>query len=397
MSTSNRIAAHPTLPGHDILVCIFQRGAADGLNAVVPYTDPNYAGLHRPTIAVPPPVDINDPRYLTAEYALHPALLPLKPIYIAGDLALVHATGMPHEIRSHFSAQNLIERGVVDKNGPSTGWLGRHLALSPPASTSAFRAISISGNVPVALGGAFEPLAIDNLNDFGFDQQIIDSGYPQVLADLFQSPAPFAGPGSTALAAMEELQAADLASIPIDNNADYPDPNVSPLSKKMLQAAQLIKSQLPVEVVCVDSDGWDHHENLPFYLDQSLAELAGVLSAFYTDMGASMSRITVLVYTEFGRRVAENGSLGVDHGTGSLAYLMGGGVNGRQVISDWPGLTPDAPGVPGDLYLGEDLQITTDLRTVILEMLNKRLGGTTDSTVFPGFVVPPTVWNAFLP
>lgn len=387
MSTTNPIAAHPTLPGHDILVCIFQRGAADGLNAVVPYTDPDYAGLHRPTIAVPPPVDMNDPRYLTTEYALHPALLPLKPIYNAGDLALVHATGVPHQIRSHFSAQNLIERGVVDKNDPSTGWLGRHLALSPPASSSAFRAISISGNVPVALGGALDPLAIDNLNDFGFDQDIIDSGYPQVLADLFNNPLPFSGPASAALAAMEELQAADLASIVPENGAVYTAN--SALANKMQQAAQLIKSQLPVEVICVDSDGWDHHESLEFYIDQSLDELAKVMSAFHTDMGASMSRITVLVYTEFGRRVAENGSFGADHGTGSLAYLMGGGVNGGQVISSWPGLAP------ANLEYGEDLKITTDLRSVISELLNKRLGGTNVGTVFPGFSGVTDV-NAFL-
>ena len=391
MSTSNRIAAHPTLPGHDILVCIFQRGAADGLNALAPYGDLNYP-VHRPTIRVPDPGQLNGGIDIDGFYALHPALSPLKTIYDAGDLALVHATGVPHQIRSHFSAQNLIERGVVEKTGPTTGWLGRHLVLSPPASSSAFRAISISGNVPVALGGAVEPLAIDNLNDFGFDQDIIDSGYPQVLADLFQSPAPFAGPGNAALAAMDELQAARLDLIPDDPG--YPPDSV--LSNKMQQAAKLIKSQLPVEVVCMDSDGWDHHENLEFYIDQSLSELANVLSAFYTDMGASMSRITVLVYTEFGRRVAQNGSLGVDHGTGSLAYLMGGGVNGGQIFSDWPGLTPDAPGIPGDLYLGEDLQITTDLRTVISELLEKRLGGTNVGAVFPGFVRPPDL-GAFLP
>jgi uncharacterized protein (DUF1501 family) len=386
VSTTSRISAHPTLPGHDIQVCIFQRGAADGLNAVVPYTDSFYADLHRQNIAVPPPVDMNDRRYLTTEYALHPALEPLKDIFDANNLALVHATGVPHQIRSHFSAQNLIERGVVDKNGPTTGWLGRHLALSPPASNSAFRAISISGNVPVALGGAVEPLAIDNLNDFGFDQEIIDSGYPQVIADLFQSLAPFAGPGSAALAAMEELQAADLASIIAENGAVYPPDSV--LGGKMLQAAQLIKSQLPVEVICIDSDGWDHHERLPIYIDASLGELAAVLSAFNTDMGpASMARITVLVYTEFGRRIAENGSDGTDHGNGSLAYLMGGGVNGGQVISTWPGL---------DIGVNEDLQITTDLRSVITEMLNKRLGGTNVNTVFPGFVGATDV-GAFLP
>ncbi len=384
MTSANNFASHPTIPAdHDILVCIFQRGAADGLNALAPYSDGNYY-TYRPTIALPAPGNPGGGIYLTDDYALHPALALLKPIFDAGDLALVHATGVPHQIRSHFSAQNLIERGVVDKTGPNTGWLGRHLALSPPASSSAFRAISISGNVPVALSGAEEPLAIDNLNDFGFDQGILDAGYPQVLADLFQAAVPFSGPANAALTAMEELQAADLPSITPDNDAVYPAN--SALGAKMLQVAQLIKSNLPVEVICVDSDGWDHHESLPTYIDISLTELAEVLNAFYTDMGAGMARISVLVYTEFGRRIAENGSVGTDHGTASLAYLMGGGINGGQVISDWPGL---------DIGVNEDLQITTDLRTVISEMLDKRLGGTDVGAVFPGFTGPTSV-NAFL-
>ena len=395
MSIANNIAAHPTIPGHDILVCVFQRGAADGLNALVPYFETDYYDVYRPAIAVPEPDPLNPDagipltNYYDTDpngYALHPALAPLKPIYDLGELALVHATGVPHGIRSHFSAQNLIERGVVDKIGPDTGWLGRHLALTPPASSSAFRAISISGNVPVALSGAQEPLAIDNLNDFGFDQGIIDSGYPGVLANLFRSPVPFFGPAGAALAAIEELQLAELSLITPTNGAVYPAN--SALGNKMMQAAQLIKSNLPVEVVCVDSDGWDHHENLPLYIDNSLTELAAALSAFHTDMGAGMARITVLVYTEFGRRVAQNGSQGTDHGTGSLAYLMGGGVNGGQVISDWPGLAP------ANLEYGEDLAITTDLRTVITELLNKRLGGTDVGTVFPEFTVPTYV-NAF--
>ena len=384
MNLDDNIAAHPTIPtDRDILLCIFQRGAADGLNALAPYSDVDYYA-HRPTIGIPAPGDPGGGIYVDDDYALHPALAPLKPIYDAGDLALVHATGVPHQIRSHFSAQNLIERGVVDKNGPTSGWLGRHLALATPATSSAFRAISISGNVPVALGGAAEPLAIDNLNDFGFDQGILDAGYPQVLLDLFQGNVPFSGPANAALVAMEELQAADLSSITPDNGAVYPAN--SALSAKMLQAAQLIKSNLPVEVICVDSDGWDHHENLPTYINLSLTELADVLDAFYTDMGAGMARISVLVYTEFGRRIAQNGSVGTDHGTGSLAYLMGGGVNGGQVISDWPGL---------DVGVNEDLQITTDLRSVISEMLGKRLGGTDVGQVFPGFTGSTNV-NAFL-
>ncbi len=369
----NPIVAHPTIPAdRDVLVCVFQRGAADALNAVVPYGDTDYY-THRATIGVPPPGQVGGGIDLDGFFALHPALAPLEPIYAGGDLALVQATGMPHQIRSHFSAQNLIERGVVDKTGPTTGWLGRHLAASVPASDSAFRAISISGNVPVALSGADEPLAIDNLVDFGFDPGIIDSGYPQVLAGLYAGAVSFAGPANAALAAMDELQAANLQAITPDNGAVYP---ATPFGARLQQAAQLIKSELPVEVVCVDADGWDHHESLPTYIQQSLDDLAQTLAAFHTDLGGGMSRVCVLVYTEFGRRIAENGSLGTDHGTGSMAYLMGGGVTGDQVFGNWPGL---------DIVANEDLQIATDLRAVLLELFDKRLGGTDRDAVFPGF------------
>ena len=366
-------AAHPAIPAdRDILVCVFQRGAADALNALAPYSDTDYY-LHRPTIALPEPGQPGGGIYLTDDFALHPALAPLKPIYDAGDLALVTATGFPHDNRSHFAAQNLVERGVVLKDGPTSGWLGRHLQQASPASQSAFRAISISGNVPVSLQGAPAPLAIDNLNEFTLDQDIIDSGYPAVLASLFREPVPLAGSAAAALAAMDELQSADVASIAPDNGAVYPD---NAFGRRMLQAAQLIKSVLPVEVVCVDSDSWDHHENLPTYIDVSLTELAQTLSAFYTDLGTGAARVTVLVYSEFGRRIGQNGSLGTDHGTAGLAYLMGGGVNGGQVIVDWPGL---------DIGVNEDLQITTDLRGVISELLSKRLGGTDIASVFPGY------------
>lgn len=381
-----RFAASTTLPAdRDILVCIFQRGAADALNTLVPHADPDYYA-QRSGIAVPPPGNTDGAIDLDGFYGLHPALAALKPIYDAGNLALVHASGVPHGSRSHFTAQGLVERGVDDKAGPETGWLGRHLALSTPASDSAFRAVSISGNVPVTLLGADDPLAISNLTEFGFDQEIIDSGYPTVLDDLYRSPVPFSGPAQAALAAMGELQAANLSAIMPANGAVYPDTD---LGNKLKQAGQLIHSTLPVEVICLDSDGWDHHESLPTYIQQSLAELAGAVQAFYTDLGTQMQRITVLVQTEFGRRVAQNASNGTDHGTGGVAYLFGGGVNGGQVISDWPGLAT------ADLELGEDLRITTDLRSVLSEMLTKRLGGTDIGTVFPGFNGPTSV-NAFL-
>ncbi|MCG6866498.1 MAG: DUF1501 domain-containing protein [Thiogranum sp.] len=383
---TQRFPASATLPAdRDILVCIFQRGAADGLNTVVPYGDSDYYA-RRSTIAVPAPGMAGGAIDLDGFFGLHPALGPLKPIYDAGDLALVHATGMPHGSRSHFTAQGLVERGVTDKAGPTSGWLGRHLSLLASASNSAFRVVAISGNVPVSLTGANEPLAISNLNDFGFDQDIIDSGYPTVLANLFRSPVPFSATAEAALSAMDELQAANLSAITPDNGAVYPD---TALGKKLLQVGQLIKSTLPVEVICLDADGWDHHENLPTYIQGSLAELADAVSAFHTDMGAQMQRIVVLVHTEFGRRVAENASAGTDHGTGSLAYLFGGGVNGGQVVSSWPGLAT------ANLEMGEDLKITTDLRTVLSELLGKRLGGSDAGIVFPGFSGPLSA-NLFL-
>ncbi len=385
-TSSQAVTASAALPAdRDILVCIFQRGAADGLNALVPYGDGDYYS-QRSTIAVPAPGNAGGAIDLDGFYGLHPALAPLEPVFDAGDLALVHATGVPHGSRSHFAAQGLVERGVADKSGPTTGWLGRHLALSTPASSSAFRIVAISGNVPVSLLGANEPLAVSNLGEFGFDQDIVDSGYPAVLANLFRSPIPFWAPAQSALSAIDELQAANVAAITPDNGAVYPSTD---LGNKLLQAGQLIKSTLPVEVICLDSDGWDHHESLPTYLQQSLTELAGAMSAFYTDMGTQMQRITVLVHTEFGRRVAQNASIGTDHGTGGLAYLFGGGVNGGQIVSDWPGLA--AP----NLEMGEDLRITTDLRTVLSELLGKRLGGTDTSQVFPGFA-GPTSGNVFL-
>ena len=388
MATSKqKIAASLTVPAdRDILVCIFQRGAADGLNALVPYGDADYY-THRPGIAVPAPgtpggaIDLDG-----VFFGLHPALAPLQQIYADGNLALVHACGVPHGSRSHFAAQGLVERGVTDKAGPDTGWLGRHMAVSTPASDSAFRMVAISGNVPVSLTGASdEPLAVSNLSEFGFDQDIIDSGYPQVLADLFRSTVPYFEPAGAALSAIEELQAANLLAITPANGAVYPD---SPLGNRLRQAGQLIKSTLPVEVVCLDSDDWDHHERLPEFINTSLDDLAISLRAFYDDMGTGMDRITVLVHSEFGRRIEQNGSQGTDHGTAGLAYLIGGGVNG-QIIgggAKWPGL---------DISSNEDLQITTDLRSVISEMLTKRLGGTDINTVFPGFSGPNSV-NAFL-
>lgn len=357
----------------DILVYIFQRGAADGLNTVVPYADDEYY-KHRPKIAVAAPDQANGVIDLDGFFGLNPVLAPLKPIYDQGELAFLHATGIPHGSRSHFAAQVLVERAATTPSGVSGGWLGRH--LSAKTFASAFAAVSISGNVPVSLVAAPSAIAISDLGEFGFDQGIVNIGYPDLLAQLYRADVPFSMAAQASLAAIQELQAAQLDGITPQGGASYPD---TPLGKKLKQAGQLIHSNLAVEVICIDSDGWDHHENLPNYLTQSLDELAKSLLAFYTDMGNRMQHVTVLVHSEFGRRVAENGSAGADHGTAGLAYLMGGHVRGGKVYGQWPGL--QAP----QLDQGEDLAITTDLRNVYHEILSKRLHIPAAQQQFPGF------------
>lgn len=361
------------------LVVVFQRGAADGLNSVVPYGDADYT-RHRPTIAVNPPDEENGALDLDGFFGFHPALAPLLPYYNTGDLAIVHATGIPHGSRSHFAAQGLVERGVDDKSGPTTGWLGRYLANNPSSNTSAFRAVSISGNVPVSFLGATDPVAISNLDEFGFDQEIIDSGYPDILNQLFRSTIPLNGAAQSALSAMDELRAADLASFTPQNGANYPS---SALGNKMQQASKLLKAGLS-DVVFLDSDGWDHHENLPQYIQNSLTDMAASLDAFATDLG-SLDQVIVLVMSEFGRRVAQNGSSGADHGTAGCAYLLGGHINGGQVVGEWPGLHED------NLAMGEDLMITTDLRSVLIELLDTQLLADDAEAIFPGFSGPSSI------
>ncbi len=364
-------------PDRDVLVCIFQRGAADGLNSIVPYADPDYA-TRRPRIALPPPGDPGGVIDLDGFFGMHPSLAPIKPLYDAGRLALVHATGVPHGSRSHFDAQALVEGAVVAKADLSEGWIGRHLATSLALTNSSFRAVSISGNVPFSLTGAIEPIAIEGIQEFGLGD-LTGSSYQALLADWYQQPVPYSGPAEAAIYAMDELLLADPSRFTTENGASYPE---TELGRKLLQAAQLIKSPLGTEVICLDVGGWDHHENLPAFLAPALSDLAACLAAFDTDMGARMANITVLVHTEFGRRVADNSASGADHGTASVAYLLGGGVNGGQVAGTWPGLTD------GDLAFGEDLRIETDLRTVFSEMLLKRLGRAETGLVFPGFTGP---------
>ncbi|UCG71307.1 MAG: DUF1501 domain-containing protein [Chromatiales bacterium] len=376
-----RAAGGPGLP--DVLVCVFQRGAADGMNSIIPYGDGDYYNL-RPDIGILPP-NQGGALDLDGFFGLHPAAAELLPPYQMGRLAAVHATGVPHNTRSHFDAQALVESGAADKQYLGTGWIGRHLAATESPSDRPFRAVAISGAVPMSLVGADDPLAVDSLEDFGIGD-VGGTSYQDTLDTLYTGDLPFSGVAQAALTAMDELAASDPTQYPPENGADYPQ---SQLGSGLLQAAQLIKADLGVEVVCVDVSGWDHHENLPTVMPGSLADLAAALNAFHTDLGATMDHVTLAVMTEFGRRAAENGSNGTDHGTGGCAWLLGGGVIGAQVAGTWPGL--DA----GSLFQGEDLAITTDLRDVLVQLLERRLYSQNAATLFPGFT-PGVVPGLFL-
>jgi len=346
----------------DTLVYLFQRGAADGLNTVVPYADPHYAQL-RPRIAVPSPGTANGALDLDGFFGLHPAAASLLPLFREGRLALLPASGIPHQSRSHFEAQDRTERGITDTDQSANGWLARHLQATAAADDSPLRAVSISGAIPTALTGATDPLAVQELSSFGLGGA--GDAYQDTLALLFAAPRPFAEVAGSALTAIDLLAEANPTQFTAANGADYPD---SELGAKLLQAAQLIKAGLGVEVLCLDVDGWDHHENLPNFLPGALTGLCDALAAFDTDLGTAMQNVTVIVQTEFGRRAAENGARGTDHGTAGLLWLLGGSVLGGRVVGDWPGLGPD------QLASGEDLAITTDSRDVLAEYLTHRRG-----------------------
>lgn len=360
-----------------VLICIFQRGAADALNSLVPYQDDDYYHA-RPTLALPAPQGSSQTLDVDGFFALPQASAGLKTLYDQGHLALIPACGLPHGSRSHFDAQTLVESGVTDKTQVDLGWLGRYLQATASPHDALFRATAISGSVPRALLGAPDPLAVSSLGDFGLGE-LGGSPYQDLLSELYGSNTPYNQEAQSALGAMDILAMAQPEQFLPDNGADYP---AGELGGKLLQAAQIIKANMGAEILCLDVGGWDHHENQANFLPGSLQGLADSLLALHTDLGTRMQRVTVLVMTEFGRRVAENGSRGTDHGSAGLVYALGAGVQGGQIHGRWPGLSA------ANLQDGEDLAITTDLRSLLVQTLSLRLGFANALSLFPGFTEP---------
>ncbi|MBK7450405.1 MAG: DUF1501 domain-containing protein [Anaerolineales bacterium] len=372
-------APKDTAPRGDTLVVVFLRGAADVLNMVVPHGEDNYYSL-RPTLDIPRP---DDPRSKKDErvvdldgfFGFHPNMSSLLEAWQSQQLAIIHACGAPDESRSHFKAMELMERGVDDERGPASGWIGRHLATLNTGNSSPLRAVGMGTRPQRSLSGSVPVSALRSIADFhlGGDPRALQQ-MRAALNYVYQNDEL----GQDTLSIMDTLQKLDPTNYqsPITN---YPD---SEFGLALKQTAMLIKSEVGLEVSAIDLGGWDTHftqGSMTGLMPNLMKDLAEGLAAFHADMADHMNKLTTVTMSEFGRRAYENGSLGTDHGHGSMMMVLGGNVDGGKVHGQWPGLGE------GQLIGPGDLAVTTDYRDVLSEVLIKRLNNTATSDVFPEY------------
>jgi uncharacterized protein (DUF1501 family) len=381
-----RLAFHPVTEGlqGDVLVVIFLRGAADGLNILVPHGDEAYYQA-RPTLGIPRPDDINQPagaRALDLDgfFGLHPALLPLMDAWQDGKLGFVHACGSPDDSHSHFRAMDIMERGLAEPIGPASGWINRHLASVANGNPSPLRALAIGESVQRSLQGSVPVTALRSITEahFGRDQRSAQA-FQSALGELYSGPGMMDSLGRETLELLQSLEQLDPEKYHPEGSLAYPD---SEFGRGLKQVAMLIKIDLGLEVAALDLGGWDTHFAQGAetgLMANLLADLGQGLAAFHADLRDKMGKVTLVVMTEFGRRVTENASLGTDHGSGSVMLLLGGSVEGGRVHGRWPGLAPEQRFGPGDLM------VTTDYRDVLAEIVLRRLGNAQLDLLFPGY------------
>ncbi len=373
------VAATP-MPNRKKLVVLFQRGAADGLNTVVPFAEQNYYRL-RPSIAIPEPRRGGEAAAIDLDgfFGLHPSLAPLEPLFKQRRLAIVHAAGSPDTTRSHFDAQDFMESGTPGLKSTEDGWLNRALQLQPEPGSSPFRAVAMGQNLPRTLRGAAPAIALPDVRQFQVIAQspVVEGGFEALYAQTVDNA--LRGTGTETFEAIDMLRKANPGRFQPENGADYPR---SRFGQSLLQIAQLIKADIGLEVTFLDSGGWDNHVNeggVQGQLANLLRDLGQGLSAFHRDLGDRMENIVVVTMSEFGRTAHENGNRGTDHGHANCMFVMGGGVKGGKIYGRWPGLGP------GQLYEGRDLALTTDFRSVLGEVIERHLGSKDLKTVFPNF------------
>ena len=353
-----------------IIIAIFQRGAADGISMVVPFGDKNYSAA-RPQIAIADPSRGGDERAIDLDgfFGLHPSLDSLKPIYDAGHLAIVHAAGSPDSTRSHFDAQDYMEAGAPGNKSVSDGWLNRYLQASAENNVTPFRAVALGATLPRSLAGAAPTVSMQRVADFGIRGGRATPEIEEMFADLYKD----------TFEAVKMLRSANSQQYAPSSGVQYPN---SPFGQALLQIAQLVKSNVGLEVAFTDIGGWDTHANQGSargQLANRLKDFGDGLAALYRDLGDRMRNVVILTMTEFGRAIRQNGSGGTDHGHASSLFIAGGPVKGGKVYGQWPGLAPE------QLHEGRDLALTTDFRNVFSEILAGLMGAKDPAKVFPNF------------
>jgi uncharacterized protein (DUF1501 family) len=361
------------------LVVLFQRGAADGLNIVVPHGEAAYYSM-RPSIAIPRPGGANGAIDLDGFFGLHPSMTAFKPLWDSGHLAIVHAAGSPDNTRSHFDAQDYMESGTPGMKATEDGWLNRALSGMKEDHASPFRAVAMGGAMPRTLAGPVPAVAMGNIREFAVGGRAgnamsnsFESMYEQSVDTVLH------GTGNETFEAVKMLRLADPEKYTPAPGANYPRGR---FGDSLRQVAQLIKANLGVEVAFADIGGWDHHVNegsTQGQIANLTREFSQSIAAFWTDLGDLGADTVIVSMSEFGRTARENGNRGTDHGHANVMFVLGGPVKGGRLYGHWPGLQPE------QLYEGRDLAVTTDFRQVLSEAVYRHLGSKDLDKVFPGF------------
>lgn len=374
-----------------VLVTIFQRGAVDGLNMVVPFGDDAYYDLRR-SIAIQAPGKTDGAIDLDSYFGLHPAMASLAPIWRSKQLAVIHSAGSPDNTRSHFDAQDYMESGTPGVKSTRDGWLNRTLQKTAGKADSPFRAVAMTQQLPRSLYGKAPSIAMTNLSDFTIKAGLYTADLKGGFEGVYQQHVKdtLSETGRETFEAVNYLKKANPAQYKPENGAVYPQ---SQLGRSLMQIAQLIKAGVGLEVAFAEAGGWDTHVNqggARGQLANLLRDLSNSIAAFSTDLGKRMDDVVLLTMSEFGRTARENGSRGTDHGHGNAMLVLGNSVKGGKVYGDWKGLKND------QLNEGRDLAVTTDFRDVFAEVASKHLGLQDTGSLFPGYKSDMKRFRGFL-
>ena len=361
-------AASTTSP---VLVALYLRGGADPLTLIPPAFDPLYYS-NRPNIQVPPGTELA----LSDGFGMNPVLAPLHPLYQSGDLAVIHASGSKDPSRSHFDCQDFMERAAPGNKSVTTGWLNRYLSLV--GGGQAISGLTLAKKKTKSLAGPAPAIAFSSVANFAVSGQYVDER--RAALELRYEPQA----GVLGQAVRDGFGVLDVVGA-VDTTTPVVYPTTG-LAATLADAAALIKADIGIRALTVDLGGWDHHSDQTPRIGALGDELSGALAAFYEDLGPCQATTLTLCMTEFGRRVAENGAGGTDHGHGGVLFALGGGISGGRVLlrdDTWPGLEVE------NLWNGQDLEVTTDFRDVFAEALNAHMGLSTSQmgSIFPGFSV----------